>query len=98
MDIGLNCKIPYHVKPQQKSVNYSKLGIISMINIPVWMFLSSYERLRRKLLDHCTFSNMSHFGRGLFGSDFGTTAFVICNEKIEGYKGHYKKLYDKQGA
>lgn len=49
-----------------------------MINIPVWMFLSSYEKLRESLIAQDTFANMVHFGRGVFGSDFGTTAFVIA--------------------
>ena len=48
-------------------------GYMSMINIPVWMFLSSYEKLREDLLRNTTLRNMLHLGRGVFGSDFGTT-------------------------
>jgi type II restriction/modification system DNA methylase subunit YeeA len=73
-------------------------GYMSMINIPVWMFLSTYEKLREKLLRSNTFINMLHFGRGVFGSDFSTTAFVISRQNICNYKAIYRKLYQKQGA
>ncbi len=75
-----------------------KAGYMSMINIPVWMFLSSYEKLRESLIAQDTFANMVHFGRGVFGSDFGTTAFVIAKVHINGYKGTYCRLFEKQGA
>ena len=75
-----------------------KAGYMSMINIPVWMFLSSYEKLRESLIAQDTFANMVHFGRGVFGSDFGTTAFVIAKVHINEYKGTYCRLFEKQGA
>ena len=72
-------------------------GYMSMINIPVWMFLSSYEKLRQKLLSHNEIVNMVHPGRGIFGSDFGTTTFVFQKMHIAGYKGSYRRLFDVQG-
>ena len=75
-----------------------KYGFMSMINIPVWMFLSSYEKLRNEIINKHTTVNMAHCGRGIFGSDFGTTTFVIQNFNTKGYLGTYKKLYLKQGA
>ena len=72
-------------------------GYWTMINIPVWMFLSSYEKLRKKLLDRQTIINMVHPGRGIFGSDFGTTTFVYQKKIINGYKGNYRRLFDNQG-
>ena len=72
-------------------------GYMAMINIPVWMFISSYEKLREKLFRENTIVNMVHPGRGIFGSDFGTTAFVIAKEHLQCYKGHYRRLFDKQG-
>ncbi|WP_304255795.1 BREX-1 system adenine-specific DNA-methyltransferase PglX, partial [Phascolarctobacterium succinatutens] len=73
-------------------------GFMSMINIPVWMFLSSYEKLRNKILKQNTYVNMLHFGRGVFGSDFGSTAFVISKKRIENYRASYRRLFEKQGA
>ncbi len=72
-------------------------GYMAMINIPVWMFLSSYEKLRQKLLGHNEIVNMVHPGRGIFGSDFGTTTFVFKKMHIAGYKGSYRRLFDAQG-
>lgn len=73
-------------------------GYMSMINIPVWMFLSSYEKLRLSILKNNTYSSMLHLGRGIFGSDFGTTAFVIAKRRIENYRGNYRRLFEKQVA
>ena len=72
-------------------------GYMSMINIPVWMFLSSYEKLRYKIVANHTYINMVHPGRGIFGSDFGTTTFVIAKRHIIGYVGSYRRLFDEQG-
>ncbi len=83
----------------EKSFEYlSDNGYMSMINIPVWMFLSSYEKLRQNLIDKTTIINMLHFGRGVFGADFGTTSFVFLSKRIHGYLAEYHKLYKKQGA
>ncbi len=73
-------------------------GYYAMINIPVWMFLASYEKLRHNIVLKNTYLNMLHFGRGVFGSDFGTTSFVISKEKINGYIASYRRLFEKQGA
>ncbi|WP_407314277.1 BREX-1 system adenine-specific DNA-methyltransferase PglX [Desulfosporosinus sp. SB140] len=73
-------------------------AFMSMINIPSWMFLLSFEKLREKIITDQTFTNMLHFGRGVFGSDFGTTAFIIRNTDIKNFKATYRKLYKKQGS
>ena len=75
----------------------NKYGYMAMINIPVWMFLSSYEKLRQNLLSQNTISSMVHPGRGIFGSDFGTTTFVIQKAHIPDYYGSYRRLFEKQG-
>ena len=74
----------------------SAYGYMAMINIPVWMFLSSYEKLREKLLKKDTLVCMVHPGRGIFGSDFGATTFVFRNGYEEGYVGQYNRLFDQQ--
>ncbi|MBQ7531205.1 MAG: BREX-1 system adenine-specific DNA-methyltransferase PglX, partial [Paludibacteraceae bacterium] len=71
-------------------------GFVSMINIPVWMFLSSYGKLRRNLICNKTLVNMAHIGRGIFGSDLGTTSFVFQNSSINDYKGKYLRLFKEQ--
>lgn len=76
----------------------SENGFMAMINIPVWMFLSSYEKLRNNILSQNSYVNMLHFGRGVFGSDFGTTAFVIGKKHINNHLASYRRLFEKQGA
>ena len=73
-----------------------KNGYVSMINIPVWMYLSSYIKFRCKLLTQTTMLNLLYFGRGVFGSDFGTTAFVFANRYFDNYIGTYKKLFERK--
>lgn len=73
-------------------------GMVAMINIPVWMFISSYSNLRSKLLHCSSFINMLHLGRGVFGSDFGTTAFVIRNSNTPDYVACFRKLHTQVGT
>ena len=73
-------------------------GFMSMINIPSWMFLSTYEKLRELMIGEKLIINMLHFGRGVFGSDFGTTAFVVRNRILDNYFGSYRRLFLEQGA
>ena len=68
----------------EKTLSMSKPhGFMAMINIPVWMSKSSFEQLRYKLLALHTFVAVAHCGRGIFGSDFGTVAFVVQNSHIK---------------
>ena len=82
-----------------KCNNYiSNNKIYSMINIPSWMFLGSYEELRKNIIKDNVIEKMLHLGRGVFGSDFGTTAFVIRKKALKDYRGNYKRLFSKSGA
>lgn len=76
----------------------TKNGYYAMINIPVWMSLASYSNLRKKMLCNEYIVNMLHLGRGMFGSDYGTTAFIVSNTSLNRYKGFYKKFFERQGA
>ena len=76
----------------------SNNGFISMINIPSWMFLGSFEQIRMRVLKHMQLINMLHNGRGVFGSDFGSVAFVFQNKFHPHYNGRYKRLFDYQGS
>lgn len=78
-----------------KSMNDTlRNGMWGMINLPSWMFIASYEELRNLLLDHQHILSLLNLGRGIFGSDFGSVAFVIQNATYNA-KGYYRKLYKK---
>ena len=82
----------------EKTISMCKRnGYMAMINIPVWMFLTSYEKLRDTILQNNSITSMVHPGRGIFGSDFGTIAFAISKRKVYGYNGCYRRLFSKQG-
>ncbi len=67
-------------------------GIWSMINLPSWMFISSFEKLRKLLIYTQHILSLLHLGRGVFGSDFGSVAFVIQNSN-QGSQGIYRRLF-----
>ncbi len=73
-------------------------GYSAMITMQSWMFLSSYEKLRARILDEHTISSMAHLGPRGFDSIGGevvqTTAFVLENSKRPDYKGVYLRLVD----
>lgn len=70
---------------------------IAMITMHSWMFLSSYEKLRGKLI-HTDIVNMAHLGARAFeeigGEVVQTTAWVMRKHHTRGYKGAYKRLVD----
>ena len=74
-----------------------KNGYQAMITQHAWMFLSSFESLRKKLLS-VDIVNMAHFGARAFeeigGEVVQTTSFVIRKSHIAGYKGEYCRLIE----
>lgn len=69
-------------------------GFLGMINLPSWLFLSSFEKLREKLIKEKHIDSLLHMGRGIFGVDWGSTAFVIQNHHL--YKdSKYFKLHKR---
>ncbi|MCA0757021.1 BREX-1 system adenine-specific DNA-methyltransferase PglX [Paenibacillus sp. N4] len=69
----------------------------AMITQHAWMFLSSFEKLRQRLLQLDTL-NMAHLGARAFeeiaGEVVQTTAFVLRNSHVNDYKGTYARLVD----
>lgn len=71
-------------------------GTWGMINLPSWMFLSSFEKLRFALLERESFVSLLHLGRGIFGSDFGSVAFIVDKKKPKpDQAANYRRLFDK---
>ncbi|SFF42696.1 BREX-1 system adenine-specific DNA-methyltransferase PglX [Flavobacterium xueshanense] len=65
-------------------------GILGMINLPSWLFLSSFEKLRKKLIKEKHIDSLLHMGRGIFGVDWGSTAFIIQNQQLDVYSRYFK--------
>ena len=73
-------------------------GEQAMITQHAWMFLSSFERLRAKLLQSDTIVSMAHLGARAFeeiaGEVVQTTAFVLSREHVAGEAGRYARLIE----
>lgn len=73
-------------------------GAVAMITMQSWMFLSSFEALRNRILGQHTIISMAHLGARAFDSIGGevvsTTAFVLENRHRPEYRGAYVRLVD----
>ena len=79
-------------------------GVVAMITMQSWMFLSSYEKLRRSLLAHLNIASMLHLGSRAFDSISGevvsSTAFTLSKGPAENQgtafsaKGVFIRLVD----
>ena len=108
---GMSAKLSDYVKknyPDSKSDLFAvfiehcgqiakKNGYQAMITQHAWMFLSSFEKLRVKLLN-TDIVNMAHLGARAFeeigGEVVQTTSFVICKSYVRAYKGEYCRLIE----
>lgn len=76
-----------------------KNGFLAMINMHSWMFLSSYEKLRKHIIQTQCIYNMLHLGAHAFetigGEVVQTTSFVIRNCAIPS-NGVYFRLVDEK--
>ena len=71
-------------------------GSWGMIVLPGWMSLSSFEKFRIDLLDYQCLETMVHFGRGLFGSDFGSVGFTFCNRAApDDHVSVFRRLFER---
>lgn len=108
---GMDAKLSKYVKdnyPDSKSDLFAVFieqcgtmtkqnGYQAMITQHAWMFLSSYEKLREKILQKMII-NMAHLGPRAFdeigGEVVQTTSFVFQNNYISKYIGTYYRLVD----
>lgn len=70
-----------------------RCGFWGMINLPSWLSLSSFEKLRNILLRQQYIASLLDLGRGIFGTDFGSVAFIVQGTLSKGRKGIYRRLY-----
>ena len=105
---GMGSKLTHFVRskyPDTKSDLFScfiergfsftnKQGFLSMITMESWMFLTSFEKLREKIVYSKNIINLVHMpylGKGgtSLGINFGTAAFVLNNKPISKYNAQY---------
>ena len=104
---GMSIKLSDYVKsdyPDSKSDLFAvfiercgqmtkKNGCQAMITQHAWMFLASYENIRKKISKKAII-NMAHLGARAFEEIVQTTSFVIGNTFLNNYLGTYCRLVD----
>ncbi len=73
-------------------------GFNSMVTMQSWMFLSSYQAMRDKLLQERTIETMAHLGARAFSEISGevvqTTMFVLQGLHLSGFKPVFFRLVE----
>lgn len=85
----------------ERGFNWCKdRGFNSMVTMQSWMFLSSYEVMREKLLQDRTIQTMAHLGARAFpeisGEVVQATAFVMQGKHLDGFKPVFFRLVDTE--
>ncbi len=82
-----------------RNIKFAKRsGRVGMITIPSWLFLSAFESLRAHIVENAPISSLVHNGRGVWGSDFGSCAYVLSRTVSSFSNGRFLRLFDKQGS
>ena len=72
-----------------------KNGSYAFIIPPSWMFLSTFEKLRKIIIKNNSIQSLLHLSRGVFGADFGASSAVIQNAANKEAHGTYFRLVER---
>jgi len=72
-----------------KTANNGRTAFITMES---WMFLTSFEKLRKYILGNFFISSLGHFGWHIIGIAFGTVMTIIQKTNPKNLKGEYSYL------
>lgn len=103
---GMSAKLSDFVKknyPDSKSDLFSAFieqgldlikltGYNCMVTMQSWMFLSSFETMRKKILSSHTITNLLHMENMVMGIAFGTAVTNLYGQHIANYKGQYNYM------
>ena len=103
---GMNARLSQYIKdhfPDTKADLFAcfiergnqmavKHGFNCMVTMQSWMFLSSFEKMREKVLRTKTITNLMHMENMVMGIAFGTAVTVFRNDHVTGYKGTYNQI------
>lgn len=73
-------------------------GYNCMVTMQSWMFLSSFETMRKKLLSTRTITNLLHMENMVMGIAFGTVVANLYGRHIANYKAQYNYMTIKDIA
>ena len=103
---GMNARLSQYVKdhfPDTKADLFAcfiergnqmavRHGYNCMVTMQSWMFLSSFEKMREKVLQTKSITNLMHMENMVMGIAFGTAVTVFRNDHVTGYKGTYNQI------
>ncbi|HEY5556277.1 BREX-1 system adenine-specific DNA-methyltransferase PglX [Acetobacterium sp.] len=69
-----------------------KNGLNSLVTMQSWMFLSSFEKIRKQLLTNKTIINLMHMDNMVMGIAFGTAVTIFRTKSINNFKGTYNQV------
>ncbi len=69
-----------------------KNGYNAMVTMQSWMFLSSFENMRKKILDDFSIIDLLHMDNMVMGIAFGTSATVFRKKIDSNYIGTYNQI------
>ncbi|MCT2907928.1 BREX-1 system adenine-specific DNA-methyltransferase PglX [Schleiferilactobacillus harbinensis] len=72
--------------------NLKRGGYSALVTMQSWMFLSSFEKLRKGLLAKYTLSNLMHMENGVMGIAFGTAVSIFRNMPLSSFNGTYHQI------
>lgn len=74
----------------------TKYGFNCMVTMQSWMFLSSFEKFRKKLIETTTISNLLHMDNMVMRIAFGTSATIFRKINLMNYNStfYHVKLSD----
>lgn len=70
-------------------------GYLVLVTMQSWMFLSSFEDFREKILSDATITTMTHMGNGVMRIAFGTCATVWRKIELNDFKAIYSWVENK---
>jgi hypothetical protein len=68
-------------------------GYNGLVTMESWMFLSSFEKFRKRLIENVRIHSLTHFGWHIMRIAFGTVTFILEKSKPENdFKGVYSYM------
>ena len=103
---GMNIKLSKYVKdnyPDSKSDLFAvfiekwnmmttSYGYNSMVTMQSWMFLSSFEKMRKNIINAKDIVCLMHMENMVMGIAFGTAVTIFRNKNISNFKGTYNYI------
>jgi hypothetical protein len=77
---------------EKMTENLKRGGYSALVTMQSWMFLSSFEKLRKGLLARYTLSNLMHMENGVMGIAFGTAVSTFRNTPLPSFNGTYHQI------